>query len=160
MDDAVRGYIDVIPPAHRPLFDRLYRLVLEDHPRPLIAPPVINPLRHGNAAVMPGAHDGPVKRKVPLAIALLFVAASVAGCGGNDGRAGRVGAGTATSAVTETSEPTSSEPTTAAPPVATTAPGRTAPSFRRSPFRPRPRRAGCRLRRGCASTASAPSSWA
>ena len=32
MDDAVRGYIDAIPPTHRPLFDRLHRLVLEDHP--------------------------------------------------------------------------------------------------------------------------------
>ena len=32
MDDAVRGYIDVIAPEHRPLFDRLHRLVLEAHP--------------------------------------------------------------------------------------------------------------------------------
>jgi uncharacterized protein YdhG (YjbR/CyaY superfamily) len=32
MDDAVRGYIDAIPPEHRPLFDRLHRLVLETHP--------------------------------------------------------------------------------------------------------------------------------
>ena len=32
MDDAVRGYIDTIAPEHRPLFDRLHRLVLEEHP--------------------------------------------------------------------------------------------------------------------------------
>ena len=32
MDDAVRAYIDDIPPEHRPLFDRLHRLVLEAHP--------------------------------------------------------------------------------------------------------------------------------
>jgi uncharacterized protein YdhG (YjbR/CyaY superfamily) len=32
MDDAVREYIDAIAPAHRPLFDRLHRLVLEAHP--------------------------------------------------------------------------------------------------------------------------------
>jgi uncharacterized protein YdhG (YjbR/CyaY superfamily) len=32
MDDAVRDYIDAIPPEHRPLFDRLHRLVLEVHP--------------------------------------------------------------------------------------------------------------------------------
>ncbi len=32
MDDAVGDYIDAIPPTHRPLFDRLHRLVLEDHP--------------------------------------------------------------------------------------------------------------------------------
>jgi uncharacterized protein YdhG (YjbR/CyaY superfamily) len=32
MDDAVRDYIDAIPPEHRPLFDRLHRLVLEAHP--------------------------------------------------------------------------------------------------------------------------------
>jgi uncharacterized protein YdhG (YjbR/CyaY superfamily) len=32
MDDAVRDYIDTIPPEHRPLFDRLHRLVLEVHP--------------------------------------------------------------------------------------------------------------------------------
>jgi uncharacterized protein YdhG (YjbR/CyaY superfamily) len=32
MDDAVRNYIDAIPPEHRPLFDRLHRLVLETHP--------------------------------------------------------------------------------------------------------------------------------
>jgi len=28
----VRSYIDAIPPQHRPLFDRLHRLVLESHP--------------------------------------------------------------------------------------------------------------------------------
>ena len=32
MDDAVRKYIDAIVPAHRALFDRLHRLVLEAHP--------------------------------------------------------------------------------------------------------------------------------
>jgi uncharacterized protein YdhG (YjbR/CyaY superfamily) len=32
MDDAVRDYIDGIPPEHRPLFDRLHRLVVETHP--------------------------------------------------------------------------------------------------------------------------------
>jgi uncharacterized protein YdhG (YjbR/CyaY superfamily) len=32
MDDAVRDYIDAIAPQHRPLFDRLHRLVLEAHP--------------------------------------------------------------------------------------------------------------------------------
>jgi hypothetical protein len=32
MDDAVRSYIDAIAPEHRPLFDRLDRLVLRLHP--------------------------------------------------------------------------------------------------------------------------------
>ena len=32
MDDAARAYIDAIPSEHRPLFDRLHRLVLEAHP--------------------------------------------------------------------------------------------------------------------------------
>ena len=32
MDDAVRDYIEAIAPEHRPLFDRLHRLVLEAHP--------------------------------------------------------------------------------------------------------------------------------
>jgi uncharacterized protein YdhG (YjbR/CyaY superfamily) len=32
MDDGVRTYIDTIAPEHRPLFDRLNRLVLETHP--------------------------------------------------------------------------------------------------------------------------------
>jgi uncharacterized protein YdhG (YjbR/CyaY superfamily) len=32
MDDAVRDYIDAIAPEHRPLFDRIHRLVLEAHP--------------------------------------------------------------------------------------------------------------------------------
>ena len=31
MDDAVRGYIEAIAPEHRPLFDRLHRLILEAH---------------------------------------------------------------------------------------------------------------------------------
>ena len=32
MDDAVRDYVDAIAPEHRPLFDRLHRLILEEHP--------------------------------------------------------------------------------------------------------------------------------
>jgi len=32
MDDAVREYVDAIPAQHRPLFDRVHRLVLEVHP--------------------------------------------------------------------------------------------------------------------------------
>lgn len=32
MDDAVRDYIDAISPEHRPLFDRIHRLVLQVHP--------------------------------------------------------------------------------------------------------------------------------
>ncbi len=32
MDDAVQGYIDRIAPEHRPLFDRLHRLILAVHP--------------------------------------------------------------------------------------------------------------------------------
>ena len=32
MDDAVRDYIDAIAPEHRPLFDRLHRLIVEVHP--------------------------------------------------------------------------------------------------------------------------------
>lgn len=32
MDDAARAYIDAIDPAHRPLFDRIHRLVEADHP--------------------------------------------------------------------------------------------------------------------------------
>ena len=32
MDEAVRGYIDAIPAEHRPLFDRLHRLILAAHP--------------------------------------------------------------------------------------------------------------------------------
>ncbi len=32
VDEAVRGYIDGIPPEHRPLFDRLHRLILAVHP--------------------------------------------------------------------------------------------------------------------------------
>lgn len=36
MDDAARGYIDAIPPASRPLFDRMHRLVLEAHPDAIV----------------------------------------------------------------------------------------------------------------------------
>jgi uncharacterized protein YdhG (YjbR/CyaY superfamily) len=32
VDEAVRDYIDGIPAEHRPLFDRLHRLVLETYP--------------------------------------------------------------------------------------------------------------------------------
>jgi hypothetical protein len=32
MDEAVRSYIDAIDPAHRPLFDRIHRLILAAHP--------------------------------------------------------------------------------------------------------------------------------
>jgi uncharacterized protein YdhG (YjbR/CyaY superfamily) len=32
MHDDVRKYVAAIDPAHRPLFDRLHRLVLETHP--------------------------------------------------------------------------------------------------------------------------------
>jgi uncharacterized protein YdhG (YjbR/CyaY superfamily) len=32
MDEAVRGYIDAIAPEHRPLFDRLHRVILEAYP--------------------------------------------------------------------------------------------------------------------------------
>ncbi|MFE4652114.1 iron chaperone [Streptomyces sp. NPDC056707] len=32
MDKEVRDYIDGIPAEHRPLFDRLHRLILEAHP--------------------------------------------------------------------------------------------------------------------------------
>lgn len=32
MDHRLRDYIDAIAPEHRPLFDRLHRLVLEAHP--------------------------------------------------------------------------------------------------------------------------------
>jgi len=32
MDDRVRAYTEAIAAEHRPLFDRVYRLVLEAHP--------------------------------------------------------------------------------------------------------------------------------
>ena len=32
MDEAVQAYIDGIEPAHRPLFERLHRLILTAHP--------------------------------------------------------------------------------------------------------------------------------
>ena len=32
MDEAVQGYIDGIAPEHRPLFDRVHRLILAAHP--------------------------------------------------------------------------------------------------------------------------------
>jgi len=37
MDASVRTYIDAIPPEHRPLFDRLHRLLLEVHPEATVA---------------------------------------------------------------------------------------------------------------------------
>jgi uncharacterized protein YdhG (YjbR/CyaY superfamily) len=32
VDEAVQAYIEAIPPGHRPLFDRLHRLVLDAYP--------------------------------------------------------------------------------------------------------------------------------
>ena len=32
MDNAVRSYIDGVDPMHRPLFDRVHRLILAGHP--------------------------------------------------------------------------------------------------------------------------------
>ena len=32
MDDAVQAYVDGIAPEYRPLFDRLHRLILAEHP--------------------------------------------------------------------------------------------------------------------------------
>jgi uncharacterized protein YdhG (YjbR/CyaY superfamily) len=32
MDDAVRSYIEGVDPAHRPLFDRVHRLIMAAHP--------------------------------------------------------------------------------------------------------------------------------
>ena len=32
MDEAIRSYIDGVDPAHRPLFDRIHRLILTAHP--------------------------------------------------------------------------------------------------------------------------------
>jgi hypothetical protein len=37
MDEAVRSYIDAIDPAHRPLFDRIHRLILAAHPEAAVA---------------------------------------------------------------------------------------------------------------------------
>ena len=37
MDQAVRAYIDAVDPQHRPLFDRLHRLILDVHPDALLA---------------------------------------------------------------------------------------------------------------------------
>jgi uncharacterized protein YdhG (YjbR/CyaY superfamily) len=37
MDDAVRAYVDAISPEHRPLFDRIHRLVMEAHPDATVA---------------------------------------------------------------------------------------------------------------------------
>ena len=37
MDDAVRDYLDAIAPEHRPLFDRLHRLILEVQPDAAVA---------------------------------------------------------------------------------------------------------------------------
>ena len=36
-DDAVRGYIDAIAPEHRPLFDRLHRVILAARPDAAVA---------------------------------------------------------------------------------------------------------------------------
>ena len=32
MDESVRGYIDAVDPAYRPLFDRVHRLIMAAHP--------------------------------------------------------------------------------------------------------------------------------
>ena len=32
MDESVRGYIDAVDPAYRPLFDRMHRLIMAAHP--------------------------------------------------------------------------------------------------------------------------------
>ena len=32
MDETVRKYIDAVDPAHRPLFDRMHRLIMASHP--------------------------------------------------------------------------------------------------------------------------------
>src|SRR3989441_10039354 len=32
MDDAVRSYVEAVAAEYRPLFDRLHRLILEEHP--------------------------------------------------------------------------------------------------------------------------------
>jgi hypothetical protein len=37
MDDAVKRYIDAIPSEHRPLFDRVHRMVLDVHPDAAVA---------------------------------------------------------------------------------------------------------------------------
>jgi uncharacterized protein YdhG (YjbR/CyaY superfamily) len=37
MDNAVQEYVDAIAPEHRPLFDRLHRLILEAHPDAAVA---------------------------------------------------------------------------------------------------------------------------
>jgi uncharacterized protein YdhG (YjbR/CyaY superfamily) len=37
MDDAVRDYIEAIVPEHRPLFDRVHRLILEEYPDAAVA---------------------------------------------------------------------------------------------------------------------------
>ncbi len=36
VDEAVRSYIDAIDPAHRPLFDRVHRLILTAHPEAVV----------------------------------------------------------------------------------------------------------------------------
>jgi uncharacterized protein YdhG (YjbR/CyaY superfamily) len=36
VDEAVRDYIDGIPAGHRPLFDRLHRLILESYPDAIV----------------------------------------------------------------------------------------------------------------------------
>jgi len=37
MDEAVQAYVDQIAPEHRPLFDRLHRLILAAHPEAAVA---------------------------------------------------------------------------------------------------------------------------
>jgi len=37
VDDAIRAYVDAIDPAHRPLFNRVHRLILDVHPDASVA---------------------------------------------------------------------------------------------------------------------------
>jgi len=37
MDEAVRAYIEAIPPEHRPLFDRLHGLVIQAYPDAVVS---------------------------------------------------------------------------------------------------------------------------
>ncbi|MEA2535305.1 MAG: hypothetical protein QOJ93_3116 [Actinomycetota bacterium] len=60
MGDVVRDYIDAIAPEHRPLFDRLHRLVLEVYP---------------DAAVVPDTHlqgrpPPPLRRRVEAGVSI------------------------------------------------------------------------------------------
>ena len=58
MDDAVREYIDAIAPEHRPLFDRLHRLILE------VQPDVAVVLSYQIPTHLQGWPPTPVRRRV------------------------------------------------------------------------------------------------